>query len=176
MTRYRNYWSPIKIKDIFGEEFLNFADQGGKVSNFRTNIYPWFFQYLNLEANTLLKNKSYQFSFYFTGNLGMMSTNIISNCSGRWKISKTKVGRQRLDKAQISGRPGPRKVLKMLDFQAWEGLKVLKLLDPGKFWGGHGPTGPPSYPDAVMYSQIQECSKKYVPIWGRVIKKWDVYI
>ena len=51
---------------------------------------------------------------------------------------------------KFPGGPGPRKVLKMLDFQAWEGPKVLKLLDPGKFRGGHGPPGLPSYPDTVM--------------------------
>ena len=45
----------------------------------------------------------------------------------------------------------PKKVLKTLDFQVWEGPKVLKLYDPGKFRRGHGPPGPPSYPDAEFF-------------------------
>ena len=49
---------------------------------------------------------------------------------------------------------GPYKVLKTLDFHAWEGPKVLKLHDLGKFRGGHGPLGPPSYPDTEKEHKV----------------------
>ena len=69
---------------------------------------------------------------------------------------------------KFPGGPGPRKVLKMLDFQAWEGPKVLKLLDPGKFRGGHGLPGPPSYPDAVNGSSTKNFSSKF-QLWAKMI-------
>ena len=49
---------------------------------------------------------------------------------------------------------GPWKVLKKLDFQAREGPKVLKLHDLGKFGGGNGPLGPPSYSDTEKEHKV----------------------
>ena len=58
---------------------------------------------------------------------------------------------------------------KMLDFQVWEGQKVLKLLDPGKF------RGESSYPDAALRDKKDTFQKKVIHV-QLMLRSFQIYI